>query len=162
MKALTVCPNSTNGVANGRVTKNRDVENAEIQLYISKLKELVPFMPKNRKISKLEVIQHVIEYICDLQSALDSNADIDSFDAAAAIAGENMLGEQQMVQTPASPRQPLATRSSPNLIVSNSQSSSPTVTVQHSSNLNNNNEFPSSPSNTVGFFYYFFDFVTQK
>lgn len=160
MKALAVCPNSTNGVANGRVTKNRDVENAEIQLYISKLKELVPYMPKNRKISKLEVIQHVIEYICDLQSALDSNTDIDSFDAAAAIAGENMLGEQQMVQTPASPRQPLATRSSPNLIVStNSSQSSPaaaaTTTVQQSSN-NNNNEIPSSPSNTVGVDFPFF------
>ncbi|XP_063703754.1 protein extra-macrochaetae [Culicoides brevitarsis] len=148
MKALTVCPNSTNGVANGRVSKNRDGENAEIQLYISKLKELVPFMPKNRKISKLEVIQHVIEYIVDLQSALDSETDIASFDAAAALAGENMLGEQQMmIQTPASPRQPLAPmRSSPNLIVSQS----PATTVQHSSNNNNNNnEYPSSPSNTI-------------
>ncbi|XP_014248323.1 uncharacterized protein LOC106665992 [Cimex lectularius] len=54
----------------GRVSK-RDLENEEIQVYLSKLKELVPFMPKNRKLSKLEVIQYVIDYICDLQDALE-------------------------------------------------------------------------------------------
>jgi hypothetical protein len=31
-------------------------EQVEIQMYLSKLKELVPHMPKNRKVSKLEVI----------------------------------------------------------------------------------------------------------
>lgn len=143
MKALTVCPNTTTGVANGRVTKNRDTENAEIQLYLSKLKDLVPYMPKNRKISKLEVIQYVIDYICDLQNALDTNPDVDSFDAAQAIAGENLLSEQQQpIQTPASPRQPLCVRSSPNLIVSPSHiisSSQIQVQVNHSSNNNNNN-----------------------
>lgn len=48
-------------------------EQVEIQMYLSKLKELVPHMPKNRKVSKLEVIQHVIDYICDLQTALEQN-----------------------------------------------------------------------------------------
>lgn len=48
-------------------------EQVEIQMYLSKLKELVPHMPKNRKVSKLEVIQHVIDYICDLQSELEQN-----------------------------------------------------------------------------------------
>lgn len=42
-------------------------------MYLSKLKELVPFMPKNRRLSKLEVIQHVIDYICDLQYALETH-----------------------------------------------------------------------------------------
>ncbi|GLH06307.1 Protein extra-macrochaetae [Gryllus bimaculatus] len=68
MKA--VCANTPSGgsVANGRVHRpRRDVENEEIQMYLSKLKELVPFMPRNRKLSKLEVIQYVIDYICDLQ-----------------------------------------------------------------------------------------------
>lgn len=65
-------------IESGRVTKirhnnHRSMENEEIQMYLSKLKELVPFMPKNRKLSKLEVIQYVIDYICDLQSALDTN-----------------------------------------------------------------------------------------
>nr|CAD7433593.1 unnamed protein product [Timema monikensis] len=77
MKAITatVCTASTGtGVAKGRIHRpRRDVENEEIQLYLSKLKELVPFMPKNRKLSKLEVIQYVIDYICDLQYALETH-----------------------------------------------------------------------------------------
>jgi len=117
MKAITVCPNTATGVANGRVGKNRDSENAEIQMYLSKLKDLVPYMPKNRKISKLEVIQYVIDYICDLQNALDTNPAVSSFDAAAAIAGENMLVEQEQLQAPHSPRQPLGVRPTPNTIV---------------------------------------------
>lgn len=48
-------------------------EQLEIQMYLSKLKELVPHMPKNRKVSKLEVIQHVIDYICELQTSLEQN-----------------------------------------------------------------------------------------
>ncbi|KAK7867572.1 hypothetical protein R5R35_004322 [Gryllus longicercus] len=74
MKA--VCANTPSGgsVANGRVHRpRRDVENEEIQMYLSKLKELVPFMPRNRKLSKLEVIQYVIDYICDLQYALETH-----------------------------------------------------------------------------------------
>lgn len=67
--------NSVNGVSStgsGRVSRPRkDVENEEVQMYLSKLKELVPFMPKNRRLSKLEVIQYVIDYICELQEALE-------------------------------------------------------------------------------------------
>lgn len=48
-------------------------EQMEIQMYLSKLKELVPHMPKHRKVSKLEVIQHVIDYICELQTSLEQN-----------------------------------------------------------------------------------------
>ncbi|XKL63451.1 hypothetical protein PGB90_005815 [Kerria lacca] len=62
-----------------KITKHkRDVENEEIQAYLSKLKELVPFMPKNRRLSKLEVIQYVIDYICDLQHALETHPNINS------------------------------------------------------------------------------------
>uniref|UniRef100_A0A023F8V0 Putative extra macrochaetae n=1 Tax=Triatoma infestans TaxID=30076 RepID=A0A023F8V0_TRIIF len=67
--------NSVNGVSStggGRVSRQRkDVENEEVQMYLSKLKELVPFMPKNRRLSKLEVIQYVIDYICELQETLE-------------------------------------------------------------------------------------------
>lgn len=114
MKAITaVCSTgaSVPSIANGRVTRHRDGENAEVQMYISKLKDLVPFMPKNRKLSKLEVIQNVIQYICDLQTALDSDPAVSEFDAAAVLASQNHLLEQ------VSPRQPLHVRPSPNTIL---------------------------------------------
>lgn len=84
MKAITSENTSYPGVYTGgatasKITKHKkDVENEEIQAYLSKLKELVPFMPKNRKLSKLEVIQHVIDYICDLQQALETHPSINS------------------------------------------------------------------------------------
>lgn len=40
----------------------------------SKLKELVPSIPQNKNVSKMEILQHVIDYILDLQIALDSNS----------------------------------------------------------------------------------------
>ena len=59
-------------VLDGKVRKASLVaEQVEMQLYLSKLKELVPNMPKDRKVSKVEVINNVIDYICDLQMALD-------------------------------------------------------------------------------------------
>ncbi|KAK6490091.1 DNA-binding protein inhibitor ID-2-like [Huso huso] len=42
----------------------------------SKLKELVPSIPQNKKVSKMEILQHVIDYILDLQIALDSHSNI--------------------------------------------------------------------------------------
>ena len=59
-------------VADGKVRKLGE-DQLEIQQYLSKLKQLVPNMPKNRKVSKVEVIEHVIDYICDLQTALVEN-----------------------------------------------------------------------------------------
>lgn len=55
-------------------SSNPAKEQVEIQMYLSKLKELVPHMPKNRKVSKLEVIQHVIDYICELQGSLEQQS----------------------------------------------------------------------------------------
>ncbi|KAH8302369.1 hypothetical protein KR044_005674 [Drosophila immigrans] len=96
MKSLTaVCQTATAGGAtinaNGRIARHPphrgDGENAEMKMYLSKLKDLVPFMPKNRKLSKLEIIQHVIDYICDLQTELETHPEINNFDAAAALSG---------------------------------------------------------------------------
>ncbi|KAG8124242.1 hypothetical protein E2320_019565, partial [Naja naja] len=42
----------------------------------SKLKELVPSIPQNKKVSKMEILQHVIDYILDLQIALDTHPSI--------------------------------------------------------------------------------------
>ena len=106
--------NGVSGVASGRISRHRDVENEEIQMYISKLKDLVPFMPKNRKLTKLEVIQNVIDYICALQNALETHPAVNAFDAAA------VLGQKKS-QGAASPRQPLGVRSSPNTILAPSE-----------------------------------------
>jgi len=114
MKAVSVvcAENTIAGINSGRVSKPRkDIENEEIQMYLSKLKDLVPFMPKNRKLSKLEVIQHVIDYICDLQSALETHPTVNTFDAASALG-------QKKSQEAVSPRQPLGVRTSPNTILS--------------------------------------------
>lgn len=111
MKAITaVCANGASAptITNGRISRHRDGENDEIQMYLSKLKDLVPNMPKNKKISKLEVIQNVIDYICDLQRALETTSNssaISNFDASAVLC-ESL-----------SPRQPLGVRSSPNTIL---------------------------------------------
>ncbi|XP_061751864.1 DNA-binding protein inhibitor ID-2-like [Nerophis ophidion] len=44
----------------------------------SKLKELVPSIPQNKNVSKMEILQHVIDYILDLQIALDTNVALGS------------------------------------------------------------------------------------
>lgn len=43
----------------------------DINSCYSKLKELVPTLPMNKKASKVEILQHVIDYIWDLQVELD-------------------------------------------------------------------------------------------
>jgi len=49
---------------------NKEEENEEIKAYLTKLQEIVPFMPKHKKLSKLEVITYVIDYIRDLRVTL--------------------------------------------------------------------------------------------
>ncbi|KAJ8713356.1 hypothetical protein PYW07_013726 [Mythimna separata] len=126
MKAITaVCATgaSVPAIASGRVQRHRDGENAEIQMYLSKLQDLVPFMPKNRKISKLEVIQHVIDYICDLQSALENHPAMEQFDA------EGALASPAPCEAPARPlRRPLGPRAAPNTIL---RKSAPSQDTQH-------------------------------
>uniref|UniRef100_A0A182RB24 BHLH domain-containing protein n=1 Tax=Anopheles funestus TaxID=62324 RepID=A0A182RB24_ANOFN len=128
MKAITTMCTKNGGaslpaVTSGRVQRHRDGENDEIKLYLSKLRELVPFMPKNRKLTKLEVIQNVIDYICELQNALDSHPAVNGFDSLAVLQHQQHQHQQQQQQqqqvgyvpdsiepipAPAS-RQPLAT-----------------------------------------------------
>ncbi|KAL2076645.1 hypothetical protein ACEWY4_027757 [Coilia grayii] len=40
----------------------------------SKLKELVPSIPQNKSVSQVEILQHVIDYIFDLQIALQQES----------------------------------------------------------------------------------------
>lgn len=78
-------------------------------MYLSKLKDLVPFMPKNRRLSKLEVIQHVIDYICELQYALDTHPTVNSavVQASAAALMRQASPVQGAAAPQTSPRQPL-------------------------------------------------------
>ncbi|XP_059468381.1 protein extra-macrochaetae [Neocloeon triangulifer] len=94
----------------GRVNKvkTRTPENEEIHVYLSKLKELVPYVPRNRKLSKLEVIHHVIDYICDLQNALDTHHP--GLSTVAAVAAANSTAPSAAPAAPgaaAASRQPL-------------------------------------------------------
>lgn len=113
MKAVVAPVCTESAVSSGKVAKpkQKDIENEEIQMYLSKLKDLVPFMPKNRKLTKLEVIQHVIDYICDLQCALETHPAVNTFDAQTVL-------NQKKSQGAVSPRQPLGIRQSPNTILS--------------------------------------------
>ncbi|NXD13251.1 ID1 inhibitor, partial [Nothocercus nigrocapillus] len=40
----------------------------------SRLRALVPTLPRHRRVSKVEILQHVIDYIWDLQLALQPGA----------------------------------------------------------------------------------------
>lgn len=135
MKAVTaVCASGTTSVGAvtaGRVHRQRrDVENEEIQMYLSKLKELVPFMPKNRRLSKLEVIQYVIDYICELQYALETHPSVATAvcsvttTAVTTTSTTTSASPVQRLNSPSvncaavSPRQPLGVLA-PNTIVPN-------------------------------------------
>lgn len=47
------------------------LDDGEMSACFSKLKELVPSIPHNKKISKTQLLQHVIDYIYDLELSLD-------------------------------------------------------------------------------------------
>lgn len=47
---------------------------AEMRLYLDKLRELVPGMPRTGKLSRVRLIHSAIDYITDLQEALEARA----------------------------------------------------------------------------------------
>ncbi|XP_037085368.1 uncharacterized protein LOC119106452 [Pollicipes pollicipes] len=53
-----------------KAARKSSFDSEEVQMYLNKLTHLVPNAPKHRKLSKLEVIQCVIDYICDLEDTL--------------------------------------------------------------------------------------------
>lgn len=130
MKAMVVSPVSGRVPPNHRgVLHNglgiggtrRDLEAEEVAAYLTKLRSLVPDMPRKRKLSKLEVIQRVIEYICDLQTALEetnaahqdaktsmtATAVTATATAATAAAPEAAVTVTQQQQSSRQPLQPL-------------------------------------------------------
>lgn len=125
MKAMVVSPVSGRVPPNHRgVLHNglgiggarRDLEAEEVAAYLTKLRSLVPDMPRKRKLSKLEVIQRVIEYICDLQTALEetnaahqdnAKSTTTTTTAAAAATTTTTATSETTVTTTQSSRQPL-------------------------------------------------------
>jgi len=57
----------------GTNPKVDNVSNDEMQTLLAKLRELVPNIPRHKKLTKLEIIQYVIDYIFDLQLALEAH-----------------------------------------------------------------------------------------
>lgn len=117
MKSIPLCRNNNNGgstgaVAGGRVNRNKrgDLEDEKIQKYLSKLKDLVPLIPKDKRISRLEVIHHVIDYICDLEDMLENHRSVNA-DAVHSAAAAVMLSSSV-----AAVRQPLGIISTPNAL----------------------------------------------
>lgn len=93
VKAAVRKPVSAASVVDGRVRKphaDHD-EQSEMRVYLSKLRQLVPNMPKDRKVSKVEVINNVIDYICDLQDALIGQLHAHPSAAVAAIINNNSM-----------------------------------------------------------------------
>jgi len=56
-------------------------ETAQALMYLERLQELVPQCPKDKKTSKLEVIQAVIDYIYDLEEVLATPVDSEDHDS---------------------------------------------------------------------------------
>ncbi|XP_025404804.1 protein extra-macrochaetae [Sipha flava] len=118
MKSIPLCRNnnnnsgSTGAVAGGRVNRNKrgDLEDEKIQKYLAKLKDLVPLIPKDKRISRLEVIHHVIDYICDLEDMLENHRSVNA-DAVHSAAAAVMLSSSV-----AAVRQPLGIISTPNAL----------------------------------------------
>ncbi|XP_049861220.1 protein extra-macrochaetae-like [Schistocerca gregaria] len=67
--STAVCTPQRATAVGGRV--HRRDSSSEVQLYLSKLRRLLPARPGARRLTKLEVIQSVIDYICDLQYCLE-------------------------------------------------------------------------------------------
>ncbi|XP_011635270.1 protein extra-macrochaetae-like [Pogonomyrmex barbatus] len=118
MKAMVVSPVSGRVPPNHRgvlhnglgIGGRRDLEAEEIAAYLMKLRSLVPDMPRKRKLSKLEVIQRVIEYICYLQTALEetnaTHQDMKTMTTATTTTTTTTTVEAATVTTQSS-RQPL-------------------------------------------------------
>ncbi|XP_069937504.1 protein extra-macrochaetae-like [Cherax quadricarinatus] len=59
------------GVLEGKAGKpSSKAEATQVLMYLDRLQQLVPQCPKDRPVSRLELIQFVIDYINDLQEEL--------------------------------------------------------------------------------------------
>ena len=92
-----------------RKQKRAGVANFTMSDCYEKLKQLVPTIPKNKKITRVEILQHVIDYIQDLQTALEErNIDVKVMGNLNELSG--MMSETMALPAPAaSNRAPFTT-----------------------------------------------------
>lgn len=67
---------------------------AEVLVYLERLQHLVPQCPKDRPVTKLELIQSVIDYIYDLEDALSNASDEeeeDGMSSSSSSCGDDLL-----------------------------------------------------------------------
>ncbi|OQV18659.1 hypothetical protein BV898_07288 [Hypsibius exemplaris] len=50
----------------------------DVELLFRKLVQMIPNLPKNRKLTKLEILQAVIDYIQELEERLESHPDAEN------------------------------------------------------------------------------------
>lgn len=111
-------------------------EREEIKEYLARLRQIVPGCPKDGKLSRLELIQHVIDYIVQLQDTLLRHP-------INRLLGTDEDTTVPPVPLPATPpMSPLpyvtTTHSTQNLDTSNLQSQPPFVSSNRSNKRNNN------------------------
>ncbi|KAK7020188.1 DNA-binding protein inhibitor ID-2 [Halocaridina rubra] len=79
------------GVMEGKIQKAAPKPDcADVLLYLERLQNLVPMCPKDRPVSKLELIQSVIDYIYDLEDALVDEEEEEEDDFGVSPSDEEM------------------------------------------------------------------------
>ncbi|XP_063420464.1 DNA-binding protein inhibitor ID-2-like [Mytilus trossulus] len=104
MKAATqTCVRNTEyGIKQEKLLKPKHEDTTEMQQCFSKLKDLVPSVPKDIKLSKTQLLQHVIDYILDLESTLDVPAVLASASCRSPLSEKcqpNVIGDGLNVRT---------------------------------------------------------------
>lgn len=83
-----------------RVNKSRlDAGDAEIAACLLKLKDMVPTIPLDKKISKVQLLQHVIDYIVDLEVTLDTTPIVLCATSQLNLSDRKPLGENTLLNT---------------------------------------------------------------
>lgn len=87
-----------------RISKPKDtttMTDAEMLACFAKLKDLVPTIPTDKKISRVALLQHVIDYILDLEITLDNHPAMSAAPQilAAVTAERKPLGESTTLNT---------------------------------------------------------------